>query len=868
MLSMAGVVATAMAVLVAAHPPLKQSNVPTVPGPQSSSLPRGVVSVTSSPYHCDSTGQTDVTACLQRVIDDGFSNQTAVFFPPGRYAVSDTLTVTQHPTSTNDGGVNIVPNRFRANTLMGATTNLPDRPTIVLMDHSAGFDDDKQPKNVIKVTNPYAENINMNQVFRGINIEVGAGNSGAVGLYFHGAQGGATQDVTVNLTQSGYAGFGGGGGAGASHVNVVVVGGRYGIWFTRSEPGPLVAGATLINQSESAVWWSSQQTMVLVGAHLVQAPAATGPLIHIASSGSPLSLVDARLECAVDAKGTTSSNTSSSSHVLITEASVYMRNVYTSPTCGPLPGMSVRAATHAPRYHRHHTAAHVPRRADASTPPNTFPDRAAPIHWGWVREFAVGVDYPNRGAMAQMNVIVSNGRRIAHATVHNTTMVPVDSVPSGLQLVDVHTWVEATFRTWESGLATSAVNAMTMCGAVGDGIHDDHAALQTCLQNHPAVFLPKGYYRLSQTLLVPPNTTLLGLSQTLSVLMPVSVGFATSASDPQPVVRVAPGPGATLAFVGVVTWWHLANVYTMDWEASNGLWRSNYETRVQECVWLANYAAQQGPCRPSVPLTLAKTQIHGTGRFYNMVNDEDILMTDHAHYRHVLIDTGNNNNSNDNSVVMATHTHGGSTNPHPHPDGALTTTRPTATAPPTMVQPATGRVRLYMFNMEHAMSEANCQVAHSTGGVDIFSLKVEGSNVILWVSDSSDVHLFGMGGGADAFPNTSYYPHDFAPYAPTIVRMERTCPYKLINLANGGRGNEGSPIRPIGKFPLTPAIVTVYPWPAEEVPKIIASMWAPWPGYAVPPSQWRLVGEFDGPNVTVSMSEYNDKPVLYQRGYP
>ena len=87
---------------------------------------------------------------------------------------------------------------------------------------------------------------------RGINIEVGEGNPGAIALFQHGAQGSGVQDVTVFMVDA-LAGFGGGGGAGASHVNVAAIGGQYGIIFNESEPGPVVVGGSFINQSKSAM---------------------------------------------------------------------------------------------------------------------------------------------------------------------------------------------------------------------------------------------------------------------------------------------------------------------------------------------------------------------------------------------------------------------------------------------------------------------------------------------------------------------------------------------------------------------------------------------------------------------------------------
>ena len=86
-------------------------------------LPRGLLDVTQPPYSADNTGKSDVTAVLQRAVSDGYAQQAAVYFPSGRYLVSDTITVLQSGwgAEQSDGGVNIVPCRFHANTLIGST---------------------------------------------------------------------------------------------------------------------------------------------------------------------------------------------------------------------------------------------------------------------------------------------------------------------------------------------------------------------------------------------------------------------------------------------------------------------------------------------------------------------------------------------------------------------------------------------------------------------------------------------------------------------------------------------------------------------------------------------------------------------------
>ena len=91
----------------------------------------GILNATASCAGVDGSGKTDSTAALQGCIERAYEANLALFLAPGRYLVSDTLTVAQE-----DGGagaaVNIVPCRFRANVLLGSTVGLPARPTIVL----------------------------------------------------------------------------------------------------------------------------------------------------------------------------------------------------------------------------------------------------------------------------------------------------------------------------------------------------------------------------------------------------------------------------------------------------------------------------------------------------------------------------------------------------------------------------------------------------------------------------------------------------------------------------------------------------------------------------------------------------------------
>merc|ERR1712000_673199 len=118
---------------------------------------------------------------------------------------------------------------------------------------------------------------------------------------------------------------------------------------------------------------------------------------------------------------------------------------------------------------------------------------------------------------------------------------------------------------------------------------------------------------------MPPGGALVGLSQTHSVIA-AAANFSASAEAPAPLLRTAEGSTATLAFVGLTTFWHVPGVFTLDWRSRGGIWRSNYETRVCECMWLSDYGSANTAhgnlgawppqdCKPGTKLTVPKTQV-------------------------------------------------------------------------------------------------------------------------------------------------------------------------------------------------------------------------------------------------------------------
>ena len=89
-------------------------------------------------------------------------------------------------------------------------------------------------------------------------------------------------------------------------------------------------------------------------------------------------------------------------------------------------------------------------------------------------------------------------------------------------------------------------------GAKGDDRTDDTAALQRAIDTHRVVYLPAGFYRVSDTLRLRPNTVLVGLHPSLTqiVLPDGSPGFQ-GVGAPKAVIESAQGGDAIVQGIGI-----------------------------------------------------------------------------------------------------------------------------------------------------------------------------------------------------------------------------------------------------------------------------------------------------------------------------
>lgn len=325
-------------------------------------------------------------------------------------------------------------------------------------------------------------------------------------------------------------------------------------------------------------------------------------------------------------------------------------------------------------------------------------------------------------------------------------------------------------------------------------------------------------YRISRTLRMSAGGQLIGVGQTNTLIIPATTGLSgATRADPAPMLVTAYDSSAvTVAFLSLVTWWHLDGVYTLRWRNRGGarsFFRRVYTTRLCECGFelfdASNGYAGYPPCHDSTNITFPKDVIEGTGRFYSWVNDEDILYNG-AKYRHLAIRD---------------------------------------------VPPGAGGLRFYAMNMEHALGEANCEIINAHE-VDIFGLKVEGNLPILWIHDCDHVNLWAYGGNTNALPRGTAWPSDFVQRYPwSVMRVERTPNLRMCNLIDH-TGPGGAAAGRLGTSEGDGRCDFPPPKPYE---------WHPWQGGYHPRDQWDVIWEKDTAGVTHTASAQG-VPAMYKRG--
>ena len=300
--------------------------------PQITATQAGMVDfkVYSSLSADDMNGTNDVSDKLQQAINYARDQFKSLFIPSGTYLLSKPIDCI----STNQ-------NNHKGQGAIVIVGSQKARPLFKLMDYSSAFQGSGLPSQangprplfgIRKVDFPSK---NSDWLFycgmRSIDIDLGIGNPGAIGISWASAQNCFLEEITVKAYDC-FAGVAGLPGANGLTADVEVQGGRYGFYLTLQSDNitlweqasvTTVVGCRLYNQTENSMKINGFAGVTLVGMDIKK---QNGTALWLRGSGNPnecpLSLIDSKIEFVENSTGNRAIDNSNRS-------TVGLINVYT-----------------------------------------------------------------------------------------------------------------------------------------------------------------------------------------------------------------------------------------------------------------------------------------------------------------------------------------------------------------------------------------------------------------------------------------------------------------------------------------------------------------------------------------------------------
>jgi sugar lactone lactonase YvrE len=145
-----------------------------------------------------------------------------------------------------------------------------------------------------------------------------------------------------------------------------------------------------------------------------------------------------------------------------------------------------------------------------------------------VERFTHGLHLAGLGTVRQIKTALA---------AHEVTALPAPVESDIPSLPDPATWV----------------NVRTL-GATGDGRTDDTAAIKEAIAKHRTLYLPMGWYCVSDTLTLRPDTVLIGLNPSATVInVPDKTPAFQGSGEPKPVIEAPKGGTNIVTGIGVYT---------------------------------------------------------------------------------------------------------------------------------------------------------------------------------------------------------------------------------------------------------------------------------------------------------------------------
>lgn len=558
--------------------------------PESALVRAGYLDVTL--YGADSTGKTDSTKAIQAAINDAMNYAMVTYLPVGTYLVSAPLVGEQVYTSecysSTYWGKNSV---WQAPTLVGPASG--PRPIIHLADSSPAFQDASNPVAIIHFYNNGSSanapawsgntSCEMFSVIRDLNVEVGNGNPGAVGVENPGSQGCYLENIHVDATNA-YAGIMGTPGVAELAVNLEVVGGQYGIipyWPTT------LVGVTVRNQTVAGLKLDNFDSLAVVGFE-VEEPVGTAAIINTTytSQRSQIALVDGTITITGAAAGVAIQN--QNGHDL------YMENVFVSTT-----GSILQNGTSTP----------VPASgATSQVSQYAFTNPTQDDEQGEIENSTTFIN----GVASQKEV------RVIGSAESTPGDLVLRHLPGQLPSMD-----------------DPGVIDVTTLGADPTSTTDSTMAIQKAIDMGEEVFLPRGMYLISSTLTLKPNTRLFGVPGNYSQLLAAPswdpggqyVPFIQTANTATGATYVGDlfieMPNATLA---------QSYISALDWQAGRS---STVRQVYPRLPWKS---CPTGGCFVEPPRDVVHVEKSGGGRWYGLQLSQIDPTNFDPQMREVLVD--------------------------------------------------------------------------------------------------------------------------------------------------------------------------------------------------------------------------------------
>ena len=719
-------------------------------------LPYGVLSATAD-FGADPTGATDSTAQLQHALTAARTNNVTIFLPLGCYRVTDQLNAT-------------VPRngRWQPVVLVGQRVKQGGRrPTLFLPPSTPGFGDGPSgralltyrcdwclapgpdpakvasgclygtccSKGVFKSSGGY----NFNGILESVDIDIATGNPNAVGVNMGGAQGSAINEVTVRAASDALACVSGGN-VGGSFARLTVIGARFGLDM-RVAQAPTLVGVSVLNSSCAGIVYGGGPSLTATGLY-VEGRAAIGGVVvgyggrgkwmfphpipshcllvpfspHYESSEQsvsspwPISVENSASTSLVDGVIVLHGANSTSAPCVLSNSSLYMNKVWLSG-CSDL----VKSAKRPPLL------------ASPGCPYSHVEllglGRLVPSAAGrWDRHNhsmlpAHGYSYP----------ATINGVRHPKGIVR---LGPGCSAPPP-ELQSKHLWPEENAEGGTTWQTAGAVDAVEECGAKGDGVSDDWAALQRCVAQHEVVVLPKGFFRVSRTLTITRGA-LVGVGRTLSYLVPTSDAPSNGTDWPLLDVVATVTDSVHIGWMTFACWDHLPHVFAVRHHSANtaSTWRQSFQNRLTEATFpplLALAHQPPPPPRAGAAFDRALVELRGSIVAYDFNLDFGCCFGTYQPPRWENATPGAGIASSGEILLQGSSYR-------------------------TLLMDGAHDVRFYAHNTEQDFGNAHTEIYRSFN-VSLFGTKSEGNNVDVWIRDSDLVSIHGYGGNAAAFAN-------------------------------------------------------------------------------------------------------------------